>query len=98
MFLRVYERRGKFHYLIKKSIHGKNKEISDLSSCVIQKFNGYEVMKKKSEIQRKKKHFEPVDIFYEAVIDDSAIKCFLQTVFISIQRLYRQKHEVDCRL
>ena len=32
---------------------------------------------KKSLQHEEKKYFEPVDIVYELVIDDSAIKCFL---------------------
>ena len=37
LFLRVYERRDKFRYVIKKGAQGKCKNIRDLSSCVIQK-------------------------------------------------------------
>ena len=43
LFLRVYERRDKFRYLIKKDVHGKNNVIRDLPSCVIEKFHGYEI-------------------------------------------------------
>ena len=70
LFLRVYERRDKFRYLIKEGVHGKNKVIRGLSSCVVKKFNGYEIMKKSLQ-HKEKKHFEPVDIVYESVI-----KCF----------------------
>ena len=64
LFLRVYERRDKCRYLIKKGVHGKNKVISGLSSCVMQKFSGFEIMK--NDLQYKeKKHFEPTDIVYD---------------------------------
>ena len=35
LFLRVYEQRDKFRYVIKKGVQGKNKIIRDLSSCAI---------------------------------------------------------------
>lgn len=61
--------------MIKKGVHGKNKVISGLSSCVIQKFSGYEIME--NSLQHKEKRFlQLVTIAYEPVINDSAIKCF----------------------
>ena len=41
VFLRVYERKDKFRFLIKKGVSGKNKVLRDLSSCIIRKLNGY---------------------------------------------------------
>ena len=41
--------------MIKKGVHGKNKVISGLSSCVIQKFSGYEIME--NFLQHKEKRF-----------------------------------------
>ena len=43
LFSRVYERRDKFRFLIKKDVSGKNKMLRDLSSCIIRKFNGFEI-------------------------------------------------------
>ena len=54
---------------------GKNNIICDLSSCVIQKFNRYEILKHQLKDQEKQFH-EPVDIIYEPVNDDSSIACF----------------------
>ena len=62
----------------------------DLSSRIIKKFNGYEIMKKKSEIQRKKSIL--------SLQMTVPLSVFLRTVSISIQSVHRQKHEVDCRL
>ena len=44
-FLKFYERRDKFRFLINKKIEGKNKVTRDLFSSVIEKFNGYEIIK-----------------------------------------------------
>ena len=74
-FLRVYERRDKFRYLIKKDVHGKNNVLRDLSACVIQKFDGYEISKQK--LKREQKCFlEPIDIVYEPVKENENIKCY----------------------
>ena len=45
LFLRVYERRNKFRFLINKPPTGHNRVIRDSSSCVIPKYNGYQVVK-----------------------------------------------------
>ena len=43
LFLRVYKRRDKFRFLIKKGVVGRNKIVRDLFACVIRKFNVYEI-------------------------------------------------------
>ena len=72
LFLRVYERCDKFRHLIKKGVRGKNNIICDLSSCVIQRFNGYEILKHQLKDQEEQFQ-EPVDIIYEPVNDNSSI-------------------------
>lgn len=75
LFLGVYKRREKFKYLVKKRVHRQNKVIRGLLVCIIQKFNGYDVIKKSLE-KKEKKDFEPLNIVYELVMDNSRIKCF----------------------
>ena len=76
LFLRVYEKRNKFSYLIKKPPTGKNSVIRDLSSCLIERYNGYQVVKiEKRDCQ--KSLFEPIDIVYDPVEGpDQNIKCY----------------------
>ena len=62
-FLRVYKKRDKFRYVIKKGVSGKNNIICHLSLCVIQKFNGYEILKHQLKDQENQFH-EPVGIIY----------------------------------
>ena len=63
LFLKFYERRDKYRYLLKKgACDGKNKVPRDLSSSVIEKFSGYEIIKEASEIRRKKT-FVPLTLF-----------------------------------
>lgn len=42
LFLRVYEFKDKFFYLIKQNSQ-KNTVLRDLSSCIIEKFNGFHI-------------------------------------------------------
>ena len=61
--LRVYEGRNEFRCVIKKGIQGKSNVQRDLSACIVQKFNGYEILK----IQLKdieKRNREPIEIIY----------------------------------
>ena len=69
LFLRIHEKRDKFRYLMKKGVTGKSNVTRNLSPCVIQKFNGYEVLK--HQLKRPEKQFYvPIDIIYEPVNDD----------------------------
>ena len=40
-FLRFYERRKKYRYKLRKKLKSKNEIQSEISSCALQKFNGY---------------------------------------------------------
>ena len=76
LFLRVHETRNKFCYLIHKPPAGKNQVVRNLSSCVIQKYNDYQVVKieKKYDVKRK---FEPIDIVYDPLQNPTdIIECY----------------------
>ena len=48
----------------------------ELSSCVIQKFNGYELLRNNLN-SSEKKDFIPIDIIYEPTLDENKkIECF----------------------
>ena len=53
----MFERRDKSRFLIKKGVSGKIKIVRDLSACVIQKFNGYEISNVKFKREQKKNCF-----------------------------------------
>ena len=75
-FLRFYERRNKFRYLVKKKLKEKNENIKELSACVVRKFNLYETLRSHLN-QQEKKDFKPIDIVCEPSLDDtSEIECF----------------------
>ena len=66
IFLRVYESRNKFRFLINKQPQQKNKIIRNLSLCVIQNYSGYAVVKVEKKNQGKQL-FKPIDIVYDPV-------------------------------
>ena len=64
LFLRFYERRNKYRYLLRKRVNFKNKLHSEVSSCAISKFDGYEYLRNALQNQEKK-NLQPLDIVYE---------------------------------
>ena len=76
LFLRVYELKEKFRYLIKKNSE-KKIVLRGLSSCVIKKFNSFNVVH--VELNKKlRKPFRPIDIIYKPVKKcDDILDCFL---------------------
>ena len=44
-FLRFYVRRNKFQYQLRQKLKTKNEMRAELSACVIQKFNGYDLLR-----------------------------------------------------
>ena len=73
--MRVYKRRDKFRFLIKKGVVGRNKIVRDLFACVIRKFNFYEISSVK--FQRKQKiFFYPLDVVYEPTTEGENIICY----------------------
>ena len=64
LFLRFYERRNKYRYLLRKKIDSKNKLHSEVSTCAILMFNGYEYLR--NDFQNyEKKDFQLLGIVYE---------------------------------
>ena len=64
VFLRFYERRNKFRYQLRQKLKTKNEMEAELSACVIQKFNGYDILRTKLK-KDEKKNLAPLDIVDE---------------------------------
>ena len=75
-FLRFYERRNKFRYQLRQKLKEKNQMKRELSACIIQKFNGYELFRNLvNSIERK--DFIPIDVVYEPTVNENKIiECF----------------------
>ena len=65
-FLKFSDRRDMFTFLIQKKVQWKNKVTRDLSSFVIEKFNGYESIRPKLARQERIELI-PINIVYEPV-------------------------------
>ena len=75
-FLRFYERRNKFRYQLRRKLKEKNEMKRELSACVVEKFNGFEILRK--HLNSTEKHeFIPIDVVYEPTLNESKpIECF----------------------
>ena len=75
-FLRVFELKEKFFVLIKQDSEKKNL-VRDISSCIREKFNGFNVVR--LEFTKKLgRNMSPIDIIYKPVKKDTEnIECFL---------------------
>ena len=75
-FLRFYERRNKFRYQFKRKLKEKNQMKRELSACIIEKFNGYEVLRNHLN-STERKNFIRIDIVYESTLNEKKpIMCF----------------------
>ena len=61
-FLRVFEQKNKYRNILLKKPE-KQTQIKQLASCLIQKYNGFQVIKN-SFSKRERRKFEPIDIIY----------------------------------
>lgn len=78
-FLIFYERRNKFRYHVRKKLKEKNEVRKELSACVIQKFNGYELLRNHLNSDEKQ-NYTLIDIVYEPTLgDEKPIDCFFCT-------------------
>ena len=69
-FLKFFERRNVYSFFIKKKVQGKNEVTRNLSAFVIEKFNGFEIIR--NNLSRKKRlDFDPIDIVYEPSFDEN---------------------------
>ena len=77
LFLRVYEIKDKFRYLIKEDSQKKN-VMRNLSSCMTERFNGFNIVK--LELDRElKREMSPMDILYKPVRKQVNVDCFFTT-------------------
>ena len=75
LFLRVFELKDKFNFVIKQNSEKKN-IFRELSACITQKFNGFEIVR--IELDRKlRQKMSPIDTIYKPVKkEDEIIECF----------------------
>ena len=75
LFLRVYKLKDKFRYLIKQDSEKKT-VLRELSSCTIEKFNGFNIVPVEFS-KRLRQPFHPVNVIYKPVKKcDEIINCY----------------------
>ena len=89
-FLQIFELRDKFRYLthdtfVQKSIKRK------VSSCILEKFNGFDVVRIENERSTRKK-FQPIDIIYKPVRKiTQTIECFFSTqIYLAFRTTFNE--------
>ena len=101
MFLRVFELKDKFHYIIKQNSEQK-KFFSEVSACVIERFNGFSIVRLEFDNEIRKE-FTPIDIIYKPVIKlDAILNCFFtKQLHLAYKAIYNetanmQKMKTSC--
>ena len=76
LFLRVVELRKKFRYLIQKVPQKKNVVRRDLSACVEERLNGFDIVRRIVENERKE-NYVAADVVYKPVSKiDQIVNCY----------------------
>ena len=77
-FFRVFEQKNKYRNILLKTPE-KQTQIKQLASCLMQKYNGFQVIKNSfSKIERQK--FEPIDIIYVPIKNAQILpECYYTT-------------------
>ena len=91
MFLRVFELKDKFRYIIKQNSQQK-KFFSEVSACVVKRFNGFTIVRLEFDNEIRKE-FKPIDIIYKPVIEQKAIlNCFFtDKLHLAYKAVYNEK-------
>ena len=89
-FLIFYETTNKFHYQLRQKLKSKNEVRAERSSCVIQKFNGYNLLR--TELcENEKKNPLPLDIVYKPTQDKNKPICYLAPkIHLAFQSVYEK--------
>ena len=95
MFLRVFELKDKFHYILKQNCEQK-KYVNEVSACVIERFNGFTIVRLQFDNEIRKE-FSPIDIIYKPVKKQNAIlDCFFtDKLHLAYKALYNETLKWD---
>ena len=95
MFLRVFELKDKFRYIIKQNSEEK-KFFNEVSACVVERFNGFTIVRLEFDNEIRKE-FTPVDIIYKPVKKRNAIlNCFFtDKLYLAYKAVYNETTKWD---
>ena len=75
-FLKFFERRDTCRFLIKKKVQGEIEVIRNISSSVLEKFNGYEMIRNNLRSEERAE-LTPVNVVYEPIYYESVpVPCY----------------------
>ena len=101
-FLKFFERRDMYRFLIKKKVQRKNEVTRNLSSSALEKFNGYEMIRNDLSYQEKAEVI-PIGVVYEPIYDENVpVHCYFTSEIHSAYRSYtsyfdKEKEEIKKR-
>ena len=95
MFLRVFELKDKFRYIIKQNSEQK-KFFSEVSACVVERFNGFTIVRLEFDNEIRKE-FTPIDIIHKPVKKENAIlNCFFtDKLHLAYKAVYNETSKWD---
>ena len=88
VFLKFFERRDTYRFLIKKKVKRKNEVTRNLLSSVLEKFNSYEMIRNDLSYQEKAEVI-PIDVVYEPICDENfPVPCYFTSEIHLAYRSY----------
>ena len=95
LFLRVFELKDKFHYLIKQNSEQK-KIVNEVSACLIERFNGFTIVRLEFDNQVRRE-FSPINIIYKPVKKRNAVlNCFFtDRLHLAYKAVYNESVKWD---
>ena len=96
LFLRFYERRNIYRYLLRKMVDSKNKMHSEVSSCTIPQFDGYEYLRHVLKTQEKK-NLRPIDIVFElkTLVNPFVVTLLLKSIWHFLLTLLEERQRLE---
>ena len=96
-FLKFFERRNMYRFLIKKKVHRKNVVTRNLSSSVLDKFNDYKTIRNDLSYQEKTEVI-PIDVVYKPIYHENVpVTCYFTSEIHLAYRIYLGYFEKEKR-
>ena len=81
-FLKFFERRNVYRFLVKKKVQGKNEVTRNLSNSVLEKFKDYEMIRNDLSFNEKVEVI-PIDIVCEPIYDETIpVPCYFTSLSV----------------
>ena len=97
LFLRIFELKNKFRYITQTNTNKKS-IIREISTCIIEKFNGFNIVRIDFD-QKIRQNFLPIDIIYKPVKkEDEIIDCFFtDKIWLAYRTTYNNDQKMNLK-